>query len=100
MNNTKIILIVFLFTIATFTSCKKTGIEKIADTDAIASVANKVPENFFAEGEVPDNPENYAPVSNASAPPSGGNDPNNGDVGVVLGNQLVNPYTVRNMQRA
>jgi hypothetical protein len=100
MNNTKIILIAFLFTVATFASCKKTSIEKIAETDAITNVANSVPENFFADGEVPDNPENYTQVNNATAPPSGGNDPNNGDVGVILGNQLVNPYTVRNMQRA
>lgn len=100
MNNTKIILIAFLFTLATFASCKKTSIEKIGESDAVTSVASKVPDNFFAEGEVPDNPENSTYVSNATAPPSGGNDPNNGDIGIVLGNQLVNPYTLTNMQNA
>ncbi len=99
MNNTKIILFVFLFVLATFISCKKTSVEKIADTET-NNVASKVPENFFAEAEVPDNPENSTYMSNATAPPSGGFDPNNGDVGIILGNQLVNPYTLINMQNA
>lgn len=91
MNNIKSILIAFLFVAATFASCKKTSIEKIPETHATTNIVNKAPDNFFADGEVPDNPENYIQVNNTSAPPSGVNDPNNGDVGVVLGNQLVNP---------
>ncbi len=101
INNTKIILIAFLFFVATFVSCKKTSTEKIAESDAATSVASKVPENFFTETEVPDNPSNSTFVSNATTPPSGGGfDPNNGAVGMVLGAQLVNPYTVQNMQNA
>jgi hypothetical protein len=77
-------------------------VEKIAESDATTSIASKVPENFFTETEVPDNADNSTYVSNATAPPGGGGgiDLNNGDVGIVLGNQLVNPYTVQNMQHA
>jgi hypothetical protein len=100
INNTKIILIAFLFTIATFISCKKTSIDKIAESDATTNEANKVPDNFFVETELPDNSKNSTYVSNATAPSSGGNNPNNGDSGIVLGNKLVNPYTLTNMQNA
>ena len=87
MKNIKIILIAFLFVLATFVSCKKTGIDKSAELNAASNVASKVPENFFTEAEVPDNPENSTFVSNATAPPSGGGfEPNNGDVNIVLGN--------------
>ena len=102
MNYTKIILVGFLLTIATLTSCKKTTMDKeeISKTTT-SNISDKVPEDFFSETEVPDNPNGLIQINNTSAPPSGGvSDPNNGDVELILGNQLVNPYTIQNMQNA
>ena len=61
---------------------------------------NEVPENFFEESQLPFDPNNFENISNVSEPPSGSNDPNNGDVAIVLGNQLPNPYSIGNMQLA
>ena len=84
MKKIKIILIVLLVTTCII-SCKKTNIEKSAEIES-SNVLSKVPDNFFKDADVPYDPNNFENISNATAPPSGNNDPNNGDIGIVLGN--------------
>jgi hypothetical protein len=88
-----------------FTSCQKdVGNQPSSETQLQSG--SKIPDNFFKETTLPGVVTNTGNTIAASKEPSVNNaggpsfDPNNGDVPVILGNQLPNPYTVANMQQA
>jgi len=85
-------------------SCQK--VLKEDDIGIINDETIKVSNNFFQEGVLPGIAEFknaqifLANNSNATDPLPRNFDPNNGEDPIVLGNQLVNPYTISNMQNA
>ncbi len=101
MKKNRIILFVFSFAII-ISSCTKTAFENNIDLDK-NGVLKEVPDNFFKISPIAgvadnNNTQNnsFQNVSNVT----GGPDLDNGDVPILLGNQLTNPYTVANMQSA
>jgi hypothetical protein len=87
-----------------FTGCQK-DLSNQVDATSQSQAGSKVPDNFFKELPVPGIVAKIGNATEQPQDPSGNNagnptDPNNGDVQVLLGNQLPNPYTVSNMQQA
>ena len=89
-----------------FTSCQK-DLSNQPDAESKSASVLKIPDHFFKESTLPGVVANTGnstaqlqptTVSNFGSPPP--SNPNNGDVEVILGNQLPNPYTVPNMQQA
>ena len=86
-----------------FTSCQKNlSNETIATPQSQGGL--KIPDNFFKQTALPGIAANSSNTSTPNEPPGnnagGFSNANNGDVEMLLSNQLPNPYTIANMQNA
>lgn len=100
MTNNKLFLITLIL-IFSFYGCKKSNLNSSSTT--ISKNKNTPPKGFFIEnkklpGVVSD--ENIKLTTSTANAATNSFDPNNGDIPIILGQHLPNPYSVTNMQNA
>lgn len=92
--------ILLLITVLILSACQKEmKVEKASPKVNVSWAHMEVPDNFFKTAIVPGVVDDAKKLANQVAS-SFTSDPDNGDLPIILGAQLRNPYTIANMQQA